>query len=85
MLFKNKSLPLINDLTGITTVVATPQLMVVHPSLPARRCPPTSKPRFMNDGFETMTSASPVAYAAFRRQKIARWAKVAKAATMKAE
>lgn len=36
-MFKIKYLHRINHWTGITTVVATPRLMVVHRSLPARR------------------------------------------------
>jgi tripartite-type tricarboxylate transporter receptor subunit TctC len=46
---------------------------------------PDLKTRLANDGFEPMTSVSLEAYAAFLKQEIARWGKVAKAANIKAE
>ena len=43
------------------------------------------KEKFLSGGFEPMTSATPEAYTAFLKQEFARWAKVAKAANIKAE
>ena len=65
----------------------TPRPLIdrLHSVITGAALSPDLKARFMNEGFEPMTSASPEAYSAFQKQEFARWGKVAKAANMKAE
>ena len=72
---------------AIAAPAKTPRAIIdkLHSVITAAVQSPDLKSRFVNDGFEPMTSASPEAYTAFLKQEIERWGKVAKAANIKAE
>ena len=72
---------------AIMAPAKTPRPIVerLHGAITKAAHAPDLKEKFLSGGFEPMTSATPEAYTAFLKQEFARWAKVAKAANIKAE